>query len=265
MVLGFSPHSTRSSVPSGTSGEMVASDRARFSFELAQPTDVLLQFEAAAIPEQQVLESNCRLTEAETMARVPSQDAIGERIWLRAEGLFEVDYSARVEVGRILPDLKRVSGAGDGGPKALHVVSDHGVPQGLELAHDAELLLRQHAREHDGLEAGGALAHDGDGELGAGGRQDAAVVGVGAQPVRRVKKSPQPIAAKRRLHAKVRQRVQQIREAFVARLAGRQGQPQRLADTGKQRGAAMPLSREYPCAGGQGRVCSARTKGGDVQ
>lgn len=83
---------------------------ARFSFELSEPTDVLLQFEAAAIPEQQVLESNCRLSEAAELTRVPSQDMIGERIWLRAEGRFEVGYSARVEVKRILPDLGGIPG-----------------------------------------------------------------------------------------------------------------------------------------------------------
>lgn len=78
---------------------------ARFSFELAEPTDVLLQFEVAAIPEQVILSSDCKLSEAQDLARVPAQDAIGERIWMRANGLFEVDYSARVEVRRIVPDL----------------------------------------------------------------------------------------------------------------------------------------------------------------
>jgi transglutaminase-like putative cysteine protease len=79
--------------------------QASFSFQLDRSTDVLLQFEAAAIPEQQILSSNCKLSEAADMARVPAQDAIGERIWLNAEGLYEVDYTASVEVGRILTDI----------------------------------------------------------------------------------------------------------------------------------------------------------------
>ena len=45
------------------------------------------------------------------------------------------------------------------------------------------------------------------------------IAGVGAQPVRRVKKGPQPVAAKRRLQAQIGQRVQQIGKAFVASLA----------------------------------------------
>lgn len=78
---------------------------ADFAFSLQSPSDVLLQFEAAAIPEQQVLDSQCHLTEADDLARVPAQDGIGERIWLRAQGLYEVSYRARVEVKRIVPDI----------------------------------------------------------------------------------------------------------------------------------------------------------------
>ena len=83
---------------------------ASFSFELSEPADVLLQFEAAAIPEQAILESNCRTSAAEDLARVPAQDAIGERLWVRANGHFEVEYSARVEVRRMVGDLATLQG-----------------------------------------------------------------------------------------------------------------------------------------------------------
>lgn len=78
---------------------------ASFAFELDQPTDVLLQFEAAAIPEQRILSSNTSMTEAEKLARVPAQDDIGDRIWLRAQGRFDVSYQARVAPQRVLADL----------------------------------------------------------------------------------------------------------------------------------------------------------------
>ncbi len=84
---------------------------ARFSFDLDRATDVLLQFEAAAIPEQRILATDTRMSKAQHMARVPAQDAIGERIWLRAQGRFEVEYEARVEVDRMViecGDLKRM-------------------------------------------------------------------------------------------------------------------------------------------------------------
>ncbi|WFL78147.1 transglutaminase family protein [Altererythrobacter arenosus] len=79
--------------------------KSSFAFELDRPTDVLLQFEAAKIPEQRILSSDTILSEAEHCARVPAQDDIGERIWIRAEGLFEVDYRAEVEPERLLPEI----------------------------------------------------------------------------------------------------------------------------------------------------------------
>ncbi len=78
-----------------------------FDFRLDQPTDVILQFEAAAIPEQDILSSETRLTCAE-YARVPAHDAIGERVLFEAQGRIEVGYEALVEVNRLAPDLSRL-------------------------------------------------------------------------------------------------------------------------------------------------------------
>ncbi len=77
----------------------------RFAFELPSPTDVLLQFEAADIPEQPILSSHCDLTQCDHCAPVPAQDGIGQRIWIRANGEFKVDYSASVEPQRQLAEL----------------------------------------------------------------------------------------------------------------------------------------------------------------
>jgi transglutaminase-like putative cysteine protease len=78
---------------------------ARFAFSLDRLSDVLLQFEAAAIPEQEVVRSHAELPQAEHVARIPAQDGIGQRIWLRLEGRCEVDYTARVEVHRLLAEI----------------------------------------------------------------------------------------------------------------------------------------------------------------
>ena len=83
---------------------------ARFDFELDEPSDVLLQFEAAAIPEQEILDSNCRTSAADDLARVPAQDAIGERLWVRAHGKFEIHYTARVDVRRMHGDIASLGG-----------------------------------------------------------------------------------------------------------------------------------------------------------
>lgn len=84
---------------------MSISIETRFSFNLPRVTDILLQFEAAAIPEQEILSTNTELTASEHCAWVPAQDDIGERIWIRAEGQFDVSYKAEVELKRQLAEL----------------------------------------------------------------------------------------------------------------------------------------------------------------
>lgn len=87
---------------------MTISIQTSFAFELDRPTDVLLQFEAARIPEQEVIEADTQMSDAEHCAWVPAQDDIGERIWVRAEGLFEVDYTAKVTPRRQLAELAKL-------------------------------------------------------------------------------------------------------------------------------------------------------------
>ncbi|GGE00933.1 transglutaminase [Tsuneonella deserti] len=77
---------------------------ASFDFQLDSPTDIILQFEAAAIPEQTILSCNTNVT-AEDCARVPAHDAIGERVLFEAEGRVDVSYEALVQVNRMVPDL----------------------------------------------------------------------------------------------------------------------------------------------------------------
>jgi transglutaminase-like putative cysteine protease len=73
-----------------------------YSFE--HPTDVLLQVEAAAIPEQIIESAHLNLSQLEHFARVPAHDAIGDRIWLRAEGRLKAHYRATVTINRLLTD-----------------------------------------------------------------------------------------------------------------------------------------------------------------
>lgn len=78
---------------------------ASFAFYLFQPTDLLMQFEAAATPEQRIGRRQTILPVGSHLARVRAKDGIGERIWLRANGACEVHYEAVVEVERPVPDL----------------------------------------------------------------------------------------------------------------------------------------------------------------
>ena len=79
--------------------------KSNFAFDLEEPTDVLLQFEAAMIPEQQLSDISTQMSAAEHIARVPAQDSIGDRLWVRAQGSFEVEYTATAEIRRQLADL----------------------------------------------------------------------------------------------------------------------------------------------------------------
>ena len=72
----------------------------QFAFEADAPTDVLLQFEAADIPEQTLLSSDTQLEETQHSARIAADERIGQRIWLRADGRVSVRYRAKVEIER---------------------------------------------------------------------------------------------------------------------------------------------------------------------
>lgn len=88
-----------------------------FRFSAAQPTDVLLQFEAAAIPEQILSDVETELSTSSHIARVDSQDGIGERVWVCADGMFDVRHRATVSLNRIVTDLA-----------PLHQMAAHDLP-----------------------------------------------------------------------------------------------------------------------------------------
>lgn len=84
---------------------MTISIEAGFRFRADQPTDVLLQFEAAAIPEQVLSNVFTELTDSAHLARVPAQDGIGERIWANVDGEFSVLHRCDVDLKRIIADV----------------------------------------------------------------------------------------------------------------------------------------------------------------
>lgn len=85
---------------------MTLSIRTRLEYDFAEATDVLLQLEAAMIPEQVVHSARIALTPVEHFARVAGQDGIGDRIWLHLQGRLSVDYSATVTPQRLVPDWR---------------------------------------------------------------------------------------------------------------------------------------------------------------
>ena len=84
---------------------MKLSIHSRLDYSFAAPTDVLLQLEAAIIPEQTVEDAFIDLSATDHFARVQGHDAIGDRLWLRVADRLVVDYRANVTVNRLLPAL----------------------------------------------------------------------------------------------------------------------------------------------------------------
>lgn len=77
----------------------------RLEYHLPDPVDMLLQVEAAHLPEQVVESAELKLSDCAHFARVAAQDGIGERIWLRAQGRFTADYEAVVKIERKLAQV----------------------------------------------------------------------------------------------------------------------------------------------------------------
>ncbi len=79
--------------------------RSSIAFESDNPADVLLQFEAADLPEQRVSDPCTLVTKGADFVRIAAHDDIGQRAWLHCTGRVQVDYSATVEVIREIDDL----------------------------------------------------------------------------------------------------------------------------------------------------------------
>lgn len=84
---------------------MKLSISAELDYDIPEEADLLLQVEAAIIPEQRVVQAFIDLPPVKHFARIPGHDTIGDRIWLRLQGALRVRYSAIVEVHRLTADI----------------------------------------------------------------------------------------------------------------------------------------------------------------
>ena len=80
----------------------------RLAYEMQAKTDLLLQIEVADFADQRVESRNLTTTPVDHFVHVASEDGMGERLWLRAEGLFECTYQTSVVIDRPALDLSRV-------------------------------------------------------------------------------------------------------------------------------------------------------------
>ena len=139
------PSSPPASQPSATVAITV-----EIGFALPQAGDVLLQFEAAAIPEQEIVTSELWLTPVEHFARVPAQDAIGERIWLRVAGDCSLTWRGTVALRRVLADLATLDAL------LPHDLPGEAVPYLLDSRYCQAIRLQSMVADEFGHLAGGA-------------------------------------------------------------------------------------------------------------
>lgn len=85
---------------------MILSIDVHLQYRLFQPTDLLLQIEAADLADQSVRQTRIDFSEVKNVSRIAADDGLGERVWLRAAGLFQCDYSAEIEINRQQCDLR---------------------------------------------------------------------------------------------------------------------------------------------------------------
>ncbi|MHA0316709.1 transglutaminase-like domain-containing protein [Sphingomonas melonis] len=72
---------------------------------IGPPTDVLLQIEAAATPDQHIVDERLTIWSDHPIAAVAGEDGVGQRCWIRAEQWLKAEYRATVDVERAPVDL----------------------------------------------------------------------------------------------------------------------------------------------------------------
>lgn len=77
----------------------------RLDYGLEGLATVLLQFEAASTADQRILSTETLVTDALHFSRVPAEEGVGERAWLKARDRLDIHYRARVEIDRPAVDL----------------------------------------------------------------------------------------------------------------------------------------------------------------
>lgn len=85
---------------------MILDIHAHLDYRTGDDIAVLLQIEAASLPDQRILETTTDIRAAKHFSRVPAEDAIGERSWFTVSKRLRCDYRARVEIDRPVVDIR---------------------------------------------------------------------------------------------------------------------------------------------------------------
>ncbi|TZG29593.1 transglutaminase-like domain-containing protein [Sphingomonas montanisoli] len=85
---------------------MKLSIKAHLDYQAERPTDLLIQIEAAMLPDQQIEFGRLDISANDHIVRVAGEAGIGERLWTRATGQIVIDYRATVVIDRNLCDCR---------------------------------------------------------------------------------------------------------------------------------------------------------------
>lgn len=114
--------------------------------------DVLLQVEAAAMPDQRIVSESLTVWSDNPIAAVRGEDGIGQRCWIRADQQLQVAYRATVEVNRTSTDLRGL------GATPVRALDGALVPYLLPSRYCQSDRLEGFVRREFGALEGGALA-----------------------------------------------------------------------------------------------------------
>jgi transglutaminase-like putative cysteine protease len=78
---------------------------ANLDYHFPQAADVLLEMEAAQLPDQRLVEDRLTVGTSSALTPVSGNDGMGRRTWTRGEGRFTARYTATVDVEREAGDL----------------------------------------------------------------------------------------------------------------------------------------------------------------
>lgn len=81
---------------------------AQLDYHFPEPASVLLQCEAAPMPDQPLVEDKLTVTTATPLTPIGGLQGIGRRTWTGGDGPFLARYEAIVDVTREVPDLARL-------------------------------------------------------------------------------------------------------------------------------------------------------------
>lgn len=88
---------------------MILSLSVHLDYGFSQSADVLLQIEAAPLPDQILINPGIGLSPVDEFARIAGEEGIGDRIWLRVANRLICDYTAQVEITRPIPDFPNLN------------------------------------------------------------------------------------------------------------------------------------------------------------